>query len=82
MMSVEDVLEILAIPLLGIVSESPDILSASNVGCPVTLHNPGSPAAQAYSEAARRLLGDNVAVSIPREKQGFMSRLFGRKAVA
>jgi septum site-determining protein MinD len=52
------------------------------VGCPVTLHNPGSPAAQAYSEAARRLLGDNVAVSIPREKQGFMSRLFGRKAVA
>ena len=82
MMSVEDVLEILAIPLLGIVSESPDVLSASNVGCPVTLHNPVSPAAQAYSEAARRLMGDNVAVSVPKERQSFMSRLFGRKAVA
>lgn len=82
MMSVDDVLEILAIPLLGIVSESPDVLSASNVGCPVTLHNPGSPAAQAYSEAARRLMGDNVPVSVPKERQSFMSRLFGRKAVA
>ena len=82
MMSVDDVLEILAIPLLGIVSESPDVLSASNVGCPVTLHNPVSPAAQAYSEAARRLMGDNVAVSVPKERQSFMSRLFGRKAVA
>ena len=82
MLTVEDVLEILAIPLLGIVSESPDVLSASNVGCPVTLHNPGSPAAQAYSEAARRLMGDNVAVSVPKERQSFMSRLFGRKAVA
>ena len=83
MMSVDDVLEVLAIPLLGIVAESPDVLTASNVGCPVTLNNPGSPAARAYSDAARRLLGDNVEVSVPREqRQGFMSRLFGRKAVA
>lgn len=80
MMSVDDVLEILAIPLLGVVSESPDVLTASNMGCPVTLHNPASPAARAYAEAARRLMGDTVAVSIPKEKQGFMSRLFGRKA--
>ena len=80
MMSVDDVLEILAIPLLGVVSESPDVLTASNMGCPVTLHNPASPASRAYAEAARRLMGDTVAVSIPKEKQGFMSRLFGRKA--
>src|SRR6516162_3675050 len=37
MMKVEDVLEILATPLLGIVVESPDVLTASNVGAPVTL---------------------------------------------
>jgi septum site-determining protein MinD len=81
MMSVDDVLEILAIPLLGVVSESPDVLTASNMGCPVTLHNPASPAAKAYSEAARRLMGESVAVSIPKEqRQGLMSRLFGRKA--
>jgi septum site-determining protein MinD len=84
MMSVEDVLEILAIPLLGIVGESPDVLSASNVGCPITLHNPGSAAARAYSDAARRLMGETIAISPPREerKGGFMSRLFGRKAAA
>ena len=49
MMKVEDVLEILAIPLLGIVAESPDVLTASNLGCPVTLHNPAAPAARAYA---------------------------------
>src|SRR6202043_952533 len=70
MMTVEDVLEILAIPLLGIVAESPDILTASNVGCPITLHNPASSAARAYSEAARRLLGETIAVSAPRERRG------------
>src|SRR6201991_4559543 len=66
MMTVEDVLEILAIPLLGIVAESPDVLTASNVGCPVTLHNPGSPAARAYRDAARRLLGETIPVRPPR----------------
>ena len=82
MMSVADVLEILAIPLLGIVAESPDVLTASNVGCPITLHNPGSAAARAYNEAARRLLGETIAVSAPRERRGFIDRLFGRKAAA
>ncbi len=83
MMKVEDVLEILATPLLGIVMESPDVLTASNMGAPVTLHNPASPAAQAYVEAARRLLGEDVPFSAPAQRQGgIFSRLFGRKAAA
>jgi len=83
MMKVEDVLEILAVPLLGIVMESPDVLTASNMGAPVTLHNPASPAAQAYVEAARRLLGEDVPMSQPTLRQGgLFSRLFGRKAAA
>ena len=82
MMKVEDVLEILAIPLLGIVTESPDVLTASNLGCPITLHNPASAAARAYAEAARRLLGEKIAVVAPAERRGLMSRLFGRKAAA
>ncbi len=82
-MKVEDVLEILAIPLLGIVAESPDVLTASNVGSPVTLHNPASAPAVAYMEAARRLLGEAVAVRTPAEKRGgLLGRLFGRKAAA
>jgi septum site-determining protein MinD len=82
MMKVEDVLEILAIPLLGIVVESPDVLTASNLGCPVTLQNPASAAARAYSDAARRLLGETIAVTTPSERRGFISRLFGRRAAA
>jgi septum site-determining protein MinD len=83
MMSVDDVLEILAIPLLGIVLESPDVLTASNVGCPVTLHLPDSAAARAYDDAARRLMGETIAIRTPRaEKPGLMARLFGRKAAA
>src|SRR5947208_13118998 len=60
MMKVDDVLEILAIPLLGIVLESPDVLTASNLGCPITLPNPASAAARAYADAARRLLGETI----------------------
>ena len=83
MMKVEDVLEILAVPLLGIVVESPDVLTASNMGAPVTLHNPASPAAQAYVEAARRLLGEEIPMSQPAPRQGgLFSRLFGKKAAA
>ena len=80
MLKVEDVLEILAIPLLGIVPESPEILNASNLGCPITLHNPTSTPARAYSEAARRLLGEKIEVNATNERRGFISRLLGRKA--
>src|ERR1700749_1355584 len=48
MLGIEDVLEILATPLLGIIPESQDILRASNVGCPVIMNSPGSAAARAY----------------------------------
>jgi septum site-determining protein MinD len=81
MMKVVDVLEILAIPLLGIVAESPDVLTASNLGCPITIHNPASAAARAYADAARRLLGETIAITAPAERRGLMSRLFGRRAV-
>jgi septum site-determining protein MinD len=81
MMKVEDVLEILAVPLIGIVPESADVLSASNVGSPVTLHYPQSAPARAYAQAARRLLGEDIPVVTPQEARGgFLGRLFGRKA--
>jgi len=79
MLNIEDVLEILAIPLLGIIPDSEDVLRASNVGCPVTLHNPASSPARAYIESARRLMGETIEVSTPVERKTFMSRLFGRK---
>jgi len=81
MLAVEDVLEILSIPLLGIIPESEEILKASNMGTPVTLNNPACAPARAYQEAARRLNGEMVSVSVPREKKGgFLGKLFGRRA--
>ena len=82
MLSVEDVLEILSIPLLGIVPESEDVLKASNVGAPVTLSSPESLPARAYFEAARRLAGEKIDVSVPTEKRGFLDWLFGKKGAA
>src|SRR6266480_467195 len=58
MLSIEDILEILATPLLGIIPESQDVLRASNVGSPVTLNNTSSAPARAYIDAVRRLMGE------------------------
>ncbi|CAN7427872.1 septum site-determining protein MinD [Phenylobacterium sp. LjRoot219] len=82
MMKVEDVLEILAIPLLGVVPESPDVLTASNLGSPVTLHNPAAPAARAYATAVRRLMGEDVREEEAPRRGGLISRLFGRRVAA
>ena len=82
MMKVRDVLEILAIPLLGVVTESPEVLTASNVGSPVTLHNPNSPIARAYAQAARRLLGEETVPLEASEPRTLISRLFSKRRVA
>jgi len=79
MLKTEDVLEILSIPLLGIIPESEEVLKASNVGTPVTLNNPDSAPARAYFDAARRLKGETVDVIVPLERKGLMGRLFGRR---
>ena len=80
MLSIDDVLEILSTPLLGIIPESEDVLRASNVGTPVTLSNRLSAPARAYIEAARRLQGEDVSMTIPRQKRGLLDKLFGRRA--
>ncbi|MGD9846617.1 MAG: septum site-determining protein MinD [Variibacter sp.] len=80
MLSIEDILEILATPLLGIIPESQDVLKASNVGAPVTLNNAASAPARAYADAARRLMGESVVMSVPTERISFMNRLLGRRA--
>jgi septum site-determining protein MinD len=79
MLKTEDVLEILSIPLLGIIPESQEVLRASNLGAPVTLNNPDSAPGRAYSDAARRLLGEDVPMTVHEERRGFVQRLFGRR---
>lgn len=77
MLSVGDVEEILAIPLLGVIPESKSVLAASNSGEPVILDEV-SDAGQAYDDAVSRLLGETVAHRfINPAKKGFFSRIFG-----
>jgi len=59
MLAIDDVLEILSIPLLGVIPECPAVLTASNRGVPVTLDIP-SEAKTAYEDAVKRLLGENI----------------------
>ena len=80
MIGIDDILEILATPLLGIIPESQDVLRASNVGSPVTLNSPASTPARAYADATRRLLGETVAMMVPTERTGLMQLLRGRRA--
>jgi septum site-determining protein MinD len=70
----------LSIPLLGIIPESEEVLKASNLGAPVTIANPISAPARAYADAARRLMGETVALTIPTDKRGLFGKLFMRRA--
>jgi septum site-determining protein MinD len=80
MLGVEDVLDILCIPLLGIIPESKEVLNASNMGTPVTLSNPASAPARAYDDVARRLRGESVPLVVPSDKSGLLNKLFRRRA--
>lgn len=77
MLGVDDVEEILAIRLLGVIPESQAVLKASNQGVPVILDEQ-SDAGQAYSDAVDRLLGKEIPHRfLDVQKKGFLQRLFG-----
>jgi septum site-determining protein MinD len=76
MLKVDDVQNILAIPLLGIIPESQSVLQASNQGVPVILDD-GSTAGQAYRDCISRFLGEDIPHRYTQpEKKGLFSRLF------
>ncbi|GHG63634.1 site-determining protein [Alishewanella longhuensis] len=77
MLSVEDVKEILAIELIGVIPESQAVLNASNSGQPVIMDK-DSDAGQAYLDTVQRLLGEKVPLRfLTVEKKGFIKRIFG-----
>ncbi|WP_300004242.1 septum site-determining protein MinD [uncultured Cedecea sp.] len=77
MLSMEDVLEILRIPLVGVIPEDQSVLRASNQGEPVILDTE-SDAGKAYADTIERLLGEERPFRfIEEEKKGFLKRLFG-----
>ncbi|WP_137939867.1 septum site-determining protein MinD [Chitinivorax sp. B] len=77
MLSVEDVQEILRIPLIGVIPESEIVLQASNSGTPA-IHMNGSDVAEAYKDVVARFLGDDRPMRfVDYQKPGFLKRLFG-----
>lgn len=78
MLSVDDVKEILAIPLIGVIPESKAVLKASNTGTPVILDET-SDAGLAYQDAISRFLGEKRPMRfVTSERKGLLRRLFGK----
>lgn len=78
MLNTDDILDILSIPLIGIIPESEEILKASNIGTPITLSAPNSAPARAYVDAVKRLQGEKIDITIPTDKKGFFDWLLKR----
>jgi septum site-determining protein MinD len=81
MLSVDDVLDLLAIRLIGIVPEDESVIIASNRGQPIAVDGK-TRAGLAFQNIARRLLGEQVPLMNFEEQDGFwmrLSRLAGRK---
>jgi len=78
MLKVEDVLEMLALPLLGVIPESGSVLKASNTGTPVIMDEQ-SVAGQAYRDAVSRFLGEQLEYRIVGDRpKGLLDGLFNR----
>ena len=77
MLSVDDVKDILAIPLLGVIPESTAVLSSSNSGVPVIMDD-NADAGAAYDDLVARFLGEERDHRfLAAQKKGLFGRLFG-----
>ena len=77
MLSLEDVQDILRIPLIGVIPESEAVLLASNQGLPA-IHLHGTDAAEAYKDVVARFLGEERPLRFTEvAKPGFFKRIFG-----
>lgn len=74
MMDVDDIVDLLSIDLIGVVPDDEYIITQTNKGEPVVT-NHKAPSGKAYMEIARRILGENVDVTIPGKDEGFFTRI-------
>jgi septum site-determining protein MinD len=73
MLSAEDVIELLAVELVGLIPEDEEVITSTNRGIPVAL-NGKSKAGQAFRNIAQRLNGVNVPF-MDMEDEGIFGRL-------
>jgi len=78
MLSLQDIQDILRIPLIGVIPESETVLQASNQGLPA-VHMQGSEVSEAYKDVIERFLGQERPMRfIEAQKPSLLKRLFGR----
>ncbi len=77
MLDTDDVIEILAVDLIGIIPEDEEIIISTNRGSPVALGE-NSQAGQAFRNVASRILGNETAFMPLRDSRSFLSRLLDR----
>ncbi len=77
MLSLQDIEDILRIPLIGVIPESEIVLQASNQGIPV-IHMKNTDVALAYEDVVARILGEERPMRFTEAtKPGFLKRIFG-----
>ena len=74
MLSADDVLELLAIELIGLIPEDEQVITSTNRGVPIAL-NGKSQVGKAFSNIARRLLGEDVPFIDMEAKNGLFGKL-------
>ena len=74
MMDVDDIVDLLSIDLIGVVPDDEYIITQTNKGEPV-VSNKRAPSGKAYLEIAKRILGENIEITIPGRETGFFSKL-------
>lgn len=76
MLSIEDIIDILAIQLIGVIPDDENILIGSNQGQPVAMAGAnGASASQAFRNIAARIEGEEVAFMDIKAKTSFLDRL-------
>ena len=74
MMEVEDIVDLLSVDLIGVVPDDEYIITQTNKGEPV-IKNKKAPSGKAYIEIARRILGENIEVTIPGREKGLWAKI-------
>lgn len=74
MMEVEDIVDLLSVDLVGVVPDDEYIITQTNKGEPV-IKNKKAPSGRSYIEIARRILGENIEVTIPGREKGFWAKI-------
>lgn len=76
-LGLNDITELLGLPLIGVIPESRNVLTSCNLGQPVIMGT--DMAADAYKDAVKRLLGEEVPIRfVEYHEKGFFARLFNR----